>query len=97
MAFDPRQIKMQIDQLLVQFPDMEDDEVLRADMIEGATDLHEFLRATERKRQDAISMAEAIALNVENLRARKARFERRDEAIRALMFKPARGGQLEEG
>lgn len=68
------------------YPELADDEILRADMIEGATDLHETLRELERTRRQADSFAGAIKQTIVELSERKARFERRDEAMRALMF-----------
>ena len=79
-------IRQQIDQLLLAYPDLADDEVLRADMIEGETDLHEFLRKIERKREDAVALSNALSMTIDELKARKERFERRDQAMRHLMF-----------
>lgn len=87
MRLDPNIIKQQINNLLLQFPEMEEDETLRADMIEGGTDLHDFLRMIERQRQQATHMAGAIASNIAELGLRQERFERREQAIRTLMFK----------
>lgn len=85
--FDPSIICKQIDNLLIQFPELQEDEVLRADMLEGSTDLNAFLIQVERQRRDATTLADAIGIYVDELRSRKARFERRDEAFRSLMFK----------
>ena len=92
--FNPSHIKLQIDQLFLQYPDLQEDEILRADMLEGSTDLNDFLRATERKRQEAVSMAEAIDINMEALNQRRNRFKHRDEALRSLMFKLLEWGNL---
>jgi len=87
MRLDPSIIRQQIDNLLQAFPELQEDETLRSDMLEGSTDLFEFLRELERKRQEAVAMKEALASNIETLKSRSARFERRDEGIRSLMFK----------
>jgi hypothetical protein len=87
MRLDPTVIKHQVDGLLAAYPELVEDEVLHLDMIEGSTDLIEFLRALERRRQEAIALVEALAMNIDALRARQARFEKRDQAVRDLMFR----------
>ena len=83
---DVSTIRAQIDSLIAAHPEIDEDEVLRADMIEGETDLHEFLRDIERKRRNADTFVDALAIEITTLRDRRARFERRDQALRALMF-----------
>lgn len=87
MRLDPNIIRQQIANLLLQNPELSEDEILRADMIEGETDAFDFLRMVERQRQEAASMAGAIASNTAELGLRQERFERREKAMRALMFK----------
>lgn len=87
MRLDPTQVRQQIDNLILQFPELLEDDILRADMIEAETDLHELMRMLERKRQDASSLAGAIASNIAELSNRQGRFERRELAMRTAMFK----------
>jgi hypothetical protein len=87
IRLDANAILQQIQGLLLEYPDLADDEVLRADMVEGSTELVEFLRRLERARQEAEANAEALAINIKNLQARKYRFERREEASRLLALK----------
>lgn len=96
MRLDPTILKQQIDGLFVSYPELLEDEILLRDTLEGSTDLIEFLRSLETQRQDAVTLAEAIALNIENLRQRRARFERRDEAIRNLMFRLLQAAHLKK-
>jgi hypothetical protein len=42
MRLDPLVVQQQISNLLLQVPELAEDDVLRADMIEGCTDLHEL-------------------------------------------------------
>jgi hypothetical protein len=49
-------IHQQIVNLLLQYPELEEDDQLRADMIERETDTLEFLAMLERKRQEAEAM-----------------------------------------
>lgn len=94
--FDPEIIRQQIDNLLVAFPEMAEDEILRADMIEAETDFNSYLRMLERKRREAITNAEALRMNIDLDRQRKEKFERRDEAIRSAMFKAMQWGELKK-
>lgn len=87
MRLDPNHVRQQIDNLLLQFPELLEDDVLRADMLEAETDLHDLIRMLERKRQEACSLAGAIASNIAELGVRQERFERREQAMRAAMFK----------
>jgi hypothetical protein len=87
MRLDPAAVRAQIESLLVSFPELQDDEILRADMLEGSTDLVEFLRRLETARQQATATAAAIDTLIDNWRQRQSRFDRRDQAIRDLMMK----------
>jgi hypothetical protein len=84
---DANAIIQQITSLLLDYPDLADDEVLRADMVEGSTELVEFLRRLERARQEAATNSEALSLNIKDLKARQHRFDRRQEAMRMLALK----------
>ena len=44
MRLDPAVIRHQVDGLLAAYPELVEDEVLRLDMIEGSTDLVDFVR-----------------------------------------------------
>lgn len=87
MRLDPNIIRQQIANLILQNPELEEDETLRADMIEGETDAFEFLRMIERQRQDTAALAGAIASNIAELGLRQERFERREKSLRALIMK----------
>jgi hypothetical protein len=87
MRFDADHIRQQIANLLAAHPELIEDDVLRADMIEGATDAHEFLRSVERRRREAAAFAGAIEGEIADLEARQHRYERREKAMRTLMFK----------
>lgn len=87
MRLDPAIIKHQVDGLLAMYPELAEDEILLVDMLEGSTDLVEFVRMLERRRQEAAALTEAVAMNIDALGARRQRFERREQGIRDLMFK----------
>lgn len=87
MRLDAAIIQQQITALLLTYPELSEDDQLRADMIEGVTELHEFMREIERRRQDATHMAGAIAGNIAELELRQERFTRREKGLRELMCK----------
>jgi len=84
---DPAIVRLQIEYLRAQHPELveSDEDWLLA--IESETDAVEFLRMVERKRQEALHMAGAIARNIKELGKRQQRFERREAAMRALKLK----------
>lgn len=96
MRIDPNIIRQQIANLLVSYPELAEDDVLRADMIEGETEAFEFLGMLERQRQEAAHMAGAIASNIAELGLRQERFERREKSMRALMFKVMEAGDIKK-
>src|SRR5262249_9139589 len=83
---DPSFVRNQIERLLTRHPELQDDELLRADMIEGETNFHEFLTLLVRQIVEAQAYAAGIELLVANTRARQSRYEHRVEALRALAF-----------
>lgn len=87
MRLDQAVIQQQIANLVLQFPDLADDEVLRHDMIEGETEAFDFLSQIVRKIGDTKSLAAGTGEYIKELSERKARVERREEALRALAFK----------
>lgn len=96
MRLDPFVIRTQIDALLAQWPELAEDDVLRADMIEAETEAFEFLRIVERHRQEAAALAGALAGNIAELCLRQERFERREKAMRSLAFKVMEAGSLKK-
>lgn len=87
IRLDANAILQQITGLLLEYPDLADDEVLRADMVEGSTELSDFLRRLERDRQENEAHATALDEVIRTMKLRKCRMERRDEAMRALALK----------
>jgi hypothetical protein len=87
IRLDANAIQQQITSLLLEFPDLADDETLRADMLEGSTDLVEFLRCLERDRSETEALIEALAIQLKGLKLRKHRFERREQYMRGLAMK----------
>ena len=84
----------QIEALIKDYPEMLEDDILRADMIEAETDTVSFIRQLEKKRNDAKINMEVLMLYINQLKNRFERFRRQEEAMRALMFRLLQAGQL---
>lgn len=84
-------LRNRIKELLQTVPDMAEDEILRADMLEGETDLHDVLEAALDARDDALGMADSIKQRIMDMRERQARFMKRAQFYADLM-----AGVLEE-
>ncbi len=87
LTADIANLEAHIHELFAAYPDLAEDEELRADMLEGETDLHSVLTRLVNIERDADSMAKAIAERQRDLSARKARSEKRKDAMRALMLR----------
>lgn len=87
MNLDPKQVRDEITALLLAYPDLDEDEVLRTDMIEGQTSAFDFLSNIVRKIGATQAIAAGTAEYIGELQERKARLERREHALRGLIFK----------
>ena len=87
LALDAQTIAQTIEALRLAYPDMADDEETWLLTLQSETDLTELMRKLEQQRQEASANAEALKTNLNDLKARKYRFERREEAMRALAMK----------
>jgi Siphovirus Gp157 len=79
-------LQNQISDLLLQYPELADDEDFRADVFEGETALEYVLTKLVAMSRDASTMADAIKLRMGDLSERKARFDRKEEAARKLIM-----------
>lgn len=83
----PDIITQQITALALQYPELKDDEDGWMLSVESETDVHDFLRQIERRRQEAAAFAGGIASNIAELELRQQRYENRERAMRSLAFK----------
>lgn len=91
---DPRAIRLQIENLKVQFPDLiEDDEAWQMSL-ESETDINGFLTSVVRRIEDAKALVIGTKDRFEDLKARKERFEHRIEALRELAFKVMHAAEI---
>lgn len=86
IRLDVAQLEHAIASLLAQYPEMAEDDVLRADMLEGATDIDGVLSRLVDLEREAKAMAGAIKERIGDLTERKARYERQQEAWRKLIL-----------
>lgn len=77
-------IRQQIANLELRFPQLVEDAEAWALSIDSETDTFDVLRQIERRRQEAASMAGALASNIAEIELRQARFVEREKAMRAL-------------
>lgn len=82
---DAQFVRGEVERLIARFPELADDDTLRMDAIEGETDAHRIISRALRERQEAEMMAEAIAARVTEMAGRRARFERKSEAMKELI------------
>lgn len=87
LAADVANLEALFADMLAAYPELEADEELRADMLEGETNFHAVLTRLVNGERDADSLAKAVAGRISDLQSRKSRAERRKEAMRSLMFK----------
>jgi hypothetical protein len=86
LALDAQTIERQINALMEAYPELAEDEALRADMIEGETDLLSVMTRALDHQQEAASMVDAMKSRRSDLSERISRYERRSDAMRTLML-----------
>lgn len=85
MRIDVAILRRQVESLKASYPELEEDEALFADTVEGETDVFEALASLVRREQSAKHQAQAVYAYMESLQQRAARFERQQEAARELI------------
>jgi hypothetical protein len=81
---EPEFIRRAVERLLLEIPELADDEDLRHDMIEGETEVFELLGLVLGEIREGQVLQAAIHDRIEAQRARLARFERREGFHRKL-------------
>jgi len=94
LALNADLLRLEIEALLREYPDLADDEILRADMLEAETSLNDQLLSLARGLDDAKGLVEGTASRLAELSARKTRFERHIEFYRDLMTRLMNAGSL---
>lgn len=87
IAMNINLVRQQISNLELRFPQLVEDAEAWALSIDSETSTFDVLRQIERRRQEAASMAGALASNIAEIELRQARFVEREKAMRDLGFK----------
>lgn len=80
-------LRIEIEALIRQYPEMQDDEILRADMLDGETSISDVITWLIRMGEDARALRDGTKERLDELKARGERFGRRIDFARALIFK----------
>lgn len=86
-TLEAKYVQDEITALLLAYPELAEDEVLRADSIEGETGAFEFLSKVVRKINYTRVLADGIPGLILELENREARLWRRINALRGLIMK----------
>jgi hypothetical protein len=89
-------LRLEIEALLREYPILAEDEIARADMLEGATNTQEILTALARLMDDATALQEGVHGRIAELRQREERFLARIDYLRSLMFKIMESANLKK-
>ena len=82
MKLDPKTVRDQITNLLLVYPELNDDEILRLDMIEGETEAFEFLSRVVRSINNAQVTKTGLSHYIDALNERQERFGHRIDVLR---------------
>jgi hypothetical protein len=80
-------LRLQIEALLREYPELADDEFLRADMLEGETAINDVLTMLHRMIEDTKALREGTQPRIDDLMARARRFQKRIDFGRDLIAK----------
>jgi hypothetical protein len=94
ILLDVQLIELELANLLQDFPDLADDEDLRADMVEGSTAAYDVLDRILTKFREAEADATAIGERLNRLSARQNAADKRGQAMRRLALRLMTAGDL---
>ncbi|MEZ0212478.1 MAG: siphovirus Gp157 family protein [Xanthobacteraceae bacterium] len=94
LAMDVDVLTRHLELLLADYPELADDPDLRADMVEGSTTAFDVLDRIVAAERDAKSMVFGLKSRIADIASRKSRYERKQEAMRALAFKVMKAAGL---
>lgn len=85
IKLDASEVTRQIDALIAAYPELAEDESLRADMVEGETGLDQVISRALDHMAEADMMVNAISERCSQQQERQKRYERRSDAMRGLI------------
>lgn len=83
---DAHAIAREIEALLSAYPELAEDDVLRADMVEAETDAATVVGLLLDRLQHAAAMQDALTARIRDMQARRDRYGRQQDAMRAGIF-----------
>lgn len=97
---DVDHLRLEIETMLREYPELADDEELRADMLEGLTNITEVLIAVNRRYAETKALAAGLHAYIAELlgplEAREQRYEHRQEFLRDLIYRVMDSAQLKK-
>jgi hypothetical protein len=85
--FDTRNLLLLLDGLFIEWPELADDEQLKRHVLDNGTDYRAALKVAFEEMREADLLSDAIRNRVGELSLRKARCDRKSDAMRSLMQK----------
>lgn len=85
LAMDVATVTRHVEALFTAFPELADDEALRADMVEGSTDFHRVVSRALSHKMEARAMVKGMELVKADLVERYGRWQRREDALGVLI------------
>lgn len=85
LQVDIADFKAKVHELFAAYPELEDDETLRADMLEAETDLHQLVARLVKMKLDARELATGAKARKAEVAERQSRFERKEDGYTALL------------
>jgi hypothetical protein len=89
-------LRLEIEAMLREYPELAEDDVARLDTLDGVTDVREMLERLARNLDDTKGLQEGVHIRIDELSARESRFMARCEILRCLMFKLMDGAQIKK-
>lgn len=96
LYLDAQFVKAEIAKLIEAFPDLAEDETLRADMIEGETNAARIIERLLSAKLDDDTMAAAAKERQDDIATRRERFERASEAKKSLIRSIMKAAKLDK-
>lgn len=87
LLMDAAFVEREINSLILAYPELAEDDALRADMIEGETGLTKIVERAFDHRQEAETMVEALKAREMSMSERRSRYARRGAAMDMLIKK----------
>jgi hypothetical protein len=96
LFLDAAFVKAEIGKLLAEYPELEEDDILQADAIEGETDAMRIIERALNEQREAETMVGAIKAREVDIVARRFRYERKSDAMRQLIKAVMKAAKLDK-